>query len=284
VRPTRAFHYISNYIMWFRQFIAAIALLLVGIAFILGDIVSWVVVVPMSLLVPRFRDRLLSAHARVLSGLIMAALRGTGARFQIDGKIPGRGGILMVMNHQSLVDVPVAFRCVSDGYPRTVAHARYGRGIPLVSHMLNRYGHILVTPGQTGRAELQALMETARSVEAPILIFPEGHRTRDGEIRPWKRAGLSSFLSAREWTVYVIVVDGLWQSARITDFIQTISTVRCRVEMVGPFEYDGRGRETHDEFIDRLHAEMCAKLAAMRRDTSSPPDGQRDAVGSVTVP
>src|SRR5262249_21350944 len=153
------------------------------------------------------------------------------------------------------------------GYPRMVAHARYGRGIPLVSHMISLYGHILVQPGRTGRQELDALAETARASTLPILIFPEGHRTRDGAIRPWKRAGLDTLLSAREWDVYVVVVDGLWRVARLTDFVRNLSHVRCRAEMVGPFRYDGRDRETHDEFVSELRRVMVAKLEEIRATT-----------------
>jgi 1-acyl-sn-glycerol-3-phosphate acyltransferase len=270
--------------MWFRQFIGVTAFLLLGIVFVLGQVVMWVVVMPAVAVFPRSRARILQRHVRIMRELILSVLRAAGARFEINVTIPSRGGTLLVMNHQSLVDVPVAFRCVPDTYPRMVARARYGRGIPVVSDMLRRYGHIMVDPGRTGRAELQALMEAAHSMEQPILIFPEGHRSRDGEILPWKRAGLSSFLSARAWVVYVLVVDGLWESGRISDFIRTISTVRCRAEAVGPFEYDGRGQERHDEFIDRLYEAMCAKLAEMRRRTRPVPMRERDAAGSVTAP
>jgi 1-acyl-sn-glycerol-3-phosphate acyltransferase len=130
--------------------------------------------------------------------------------------------------------------------------------------MISLYGHIPVQPGRTGRSELEALRKIARASTLPILIYPEGHRTRDGEIRPWKRAGLDTFLSTREWSVYVVVVDGLWHVARLTDFVRNISRVRCRVEAVGPFQYDGRNRAGHDEFVNELHRVMCDKLRDMR--------------------
>jgi 1-acyl-sn-glycerol-3-phosphate acyltransferase len=198
-------------------------------------------------------------------------VRGIGrARIDVQPVIPCRGGVIMVMNHQSVIDIPVAVTCVPPGYPRIVARARYGRGIPLVSHMLSLYGHILVQPGKTRRQELDALSETARASMHPILIFPEGHRTRDGEIRPFKRGGLEAILSAREWTVYVLVIDGFYRVARLPHFIRHLSHVRGRVEAVGPFEYDGRGRVNHEEFIDELQRVMCAKLADMRGARRAP--------------
>ncbi len=268
--------------MLFRQFIGVIAFLLVGIIFIVLDILSWFTVVPAAALFPRWKEPMLRAWVRLPRDLALLVPMAAGARIRIDARIPCTGGILIVMNHQSLIDIPLIARCVPDGYPRMVAHHRYGRGIPLVSHMLSMYSHILVYPGRTSRAELDRLGEIARTSTHPIVIFPEGHRSRDGEILPFKRSGLEAFLSARDWNVYVVVVDGLWKSGRPGDFMRTISAVRGEVEAVGPIAYDGRGRETHVEFIDRLRAVMCDKLAEMRTRRTTAPDSKPDLVGSVT--
>ncbi len=186
------------------------------------------------------------------------------ARFDVAPRIPCRGGILIVMNHQSLLDIPVAASMVLDGYPRFVTHYRYAKGIPLISHMIRMMEAIPVYPGQMSKTEFDRLSEAGRTSEHPIVLFPEGHRTKDGEIRPWKRGALDAFLSARAWTVHVVVVDGLWNAARLPDFVRNLTRVRCRVEQAGVFEYDGRGRASHDEFAERMRAVMCAKLSEMR--------------------
>ena len=230
----------------------------------------FVVLTPVILVRPAARIPVLSWFAQLTAGTVLTVLRVVG-RAHVDVKpvIPAHSGVLLVMNHQSLIDVPAAVRSMSSGYPRMVTRARYGRGIPLVSHMISLYGHISVQPGRTGRSELDALAETARASTLPILIFPEGHRTRDGAILPWKRAGLDTFLSARDWEVYVLVVDGLWRVAHLTDFLRDLTRVRARVEVVGPLHYDGRGRENHDEFVAELRRVMVAKLDEMRTSASA---------------
>jgi len=249
-----------------RQLIGIIALLCVGVTFVALEILLWVTVTPVSLLAPGRLEPLLRFHVRLGRDSTAGLLRLFGARLDVGLRVPTKGGILIVSNHQSLVDIVLAFLCVPDGYPQMVAHYRYLRGVPLVSHMLRLYGHIPVYPGRKGRAEIERLGELARAAQHPIVIYPEGHRTPDGEIQTWKRAGLHAFLSARPWTVHVLVVDGMWKSARLPDFVRTVSRMRCRAEAVGPFEYDGTGRDNHDEFIDRLERTMCDKLAQMRRD------------------
>lgn len=261
-----------------RQLIGALSLLLVGIVFVLGDLLLWIAA-PLMWLAPRTREPILRVVVRLLRDLTAASVRLAGARLEVQPRYADRGGILVVANHQSLLDIVVSFLCVPDGYPQMVAHHRYMRGIPLVSHMMRAYSHIPVFPGRTGRAELDRLGELARAARHPIVIYPEGHRTRDGAIRPWKRAGLQAFLSARPWTVHVVVLDGLWRTARIPDFIRNVSAVRCRVEEAASFEYDGTARDDHDEFIDTLERTMCDKLARMRREDSTRGDRTRAAAG-----
>jgi 1-acyl-sn-glycerol-3-phosphate acyltransferase len=260
----------------FTQLTGLTTLLITGLFFVAGDVVMLVVLTPIVLALPKSRTRLLGLYAQFIARTILGVLRTVGgARFEPWPVVPAHGGVLMVMNHQSVIDIPLAVASVPSGYPRMVARARYGRGIPLVSHMISLYGHILVQPGSMGRSGLEALAETARASTLPILIYPEGHRTQDGEIGRWKRGGLDTILSARDWEVYVVVVDGLWHVARLNDFIRNLSHVRCRAAVVGPFRYDGRGREHQDAFVSELRGAMCDKLAEMRAATN---DSKRQRV------
>jgi 1-acyl-sn-glycerol-3-phosphate acyltransferase len=246
-----------------RQIIGIATFACLGIVYLVGEIVFRVTLGVVRLVAPRKYESTLSFLVRAFRDASLGLPRLAGARFDIDFRVACEPGVLILMNHQSILDIPVCHAIVADGYPQMVAHHRYWRGIPLISQVMRVCRHIPVHPGrrETGREQL---LLAARAADHPVVIFPEGHRTRDGEIRPWKRAGLEAFLSARPWTVYVVVVDGLWTSARITNFMRNIVRVRCRAEGVGPFAYDGSGRESHDEFINRLEAVMCAKLAEMR--------------------
>lgn len=260
-----------------RHLIGVITLTLVSIVFVAGDIWGRMVELRMRM-APQRSEELLRAHVRRLRRTMMAILRHVGrARFDVAPRIPCRGGILVVMNHQSLLDIPVGAEMVPDGYPRYVTHYRYAKGIPLVSHMIRMMRAIPVYPGRMGKEEFERLAEAGRTAEHPIVLFPEGHRTKDGEIRPWKRGALDAFLSARAWTVHVVVLDGLWNSARIPEFTRTLTRIRCRFESAGVFEYDGRSATSHDEFVHRIRAAMCDKLAEMRSAARSKPTGERAA-------
>ncbi len=191
-----------------------------------------------------------------------------GARIPAAPPVPSAAGTLIVMNHQSLLDIPMAVQACSPGYPLFVTRARYAKGIPLISHMLRLYDHPLVHPGRGGRRQLVELARRAVTMEVPLLIFPEGGRTRDGQVRPFQPGGLQAILSARPWNVYLMVVDGFWQCARIGDFTAGVSQVDAKVSRLGPFAFDP-AQDDRDAFAQDMRDRLVAELARLRGETVS---------------
>ena len=161
------------------------------------------------------------------------------------------------------MDIPIVYRVVEEGYPRMVARGRYRKHIPLVSQMLRTFDHLLVDPGQHGRRQLKALSGALLTTDRPIAIFPEGRRTRDGEIGPWRTAGVKALIGAGRCQVYVITVDGMAHIARLPDFVRHISGAVVRVEGEGPFIFDPETDDA-DEFLDQMRDLMCDRLDEMR--------------------
>jgi 1-acyl-sn-glycerol-3-phosphate acyltransferase len=250
--------------------------LFVGLLFVVGDVIERLVIVPWVRLFPDRREHILRRFVIRMRRLYFWLVRGMGgARFDIEPVIPCRAGELMVMNHQSLLDIPVLFEMVPDGYPRIVTRDRYGRGIPLVSHMLHLYDHRLVTHGLRSPRQFEAMAEFGRTSLHPVTIFPEGHRTRDGRLLKWKRGGLRALLGARRWRVHVIALDGLWQSLAIFEFVRNVSRVRCRVVEADTFDFDP-DRDDVEAAIDRMRAAMERALAEMRSSDELEPEEERD--------
>lgn len=241
-----------------------IALGLIGILFLAADLAERVIVAALIKLLPARRERILTAWVRELSSLTLGILRGIGgAAIGPLPRIPCRSGVLVVMNHQSLIDIPLVIKCLESGYPWIVTRRRYTKGIPLVSHMLRFFGHPVVEPGGGGSQQIDSLRRAARTATRPLVIFPEGTRTRDGEIGSFKSGGLKAILASGRWLVYLVVSDGFWRCARLSDLARNIPTVQGRIECMGPFPSPPAGEDDR-QFIDHLRRRMCMKLQEMR--------------------
>ena len=208
---------------------------------LLCDPIQRFVIVPLGWLFPSRRERLLIGWAQWLSRMVTAPLSLIGgASIPEPAKVPSGPGVLILMNHQSLIDIPLIVNCVANGYPRIVTRQRYARWIPLVSHVLKLYQFPLVdSEAQAGRTRrmLRALQEAARTSEVPLMLFPEGTRTKDGEIGPFMTTGLRLILRARPWRVYVFVVDGYSGHPKLLDFLGGMAGLKGRIDLVGELDW-----------------------------------------------
>lgn len=236
----------------------------------LGDVVQRFVIAPWVKLRPSARFRVLGGWIKIMAWLMtrpLAFLSGSVIPRPLR-IVPCRPGVLVVMNHQSLIDIPLVVQTVADGgYPRIVTRARYSRRIPLISHMIRLYQYPVVNPGAKAeviRVSLEELATAARESQVPLAVFPEGTRTKDGEIGRFKRGALSHLLAARSWTVYVYVADGFWRAAKIKDFIHHVSEVRGKIEHAGVLQWTDPTANP-DAFIEQIHEMMVQSLASMRR-------------------
>ncbi len=235
-----------------------------------SDLFERTVIVALIRLRPASRDRILTSWARSFAaGVLGLARRVGGAAIGPLPAIPGGPGVLILMNHQSLFDILVAFRCLEGTYPRIVTRRRYAKGKPLISHMLRLYDHPLVDPDDRSSEQLRNLIRVAKESKHPLVIFPEGTRTRNGNIQPFRRPGLRAILRARPWTVYLLVIDGFWRCARMRDFPREISGVDARFACVGPISWEDPKGDA-DAFTQEVRETMLTKLEELR---SGPPRG-----------
>lgn len=115
---------------------------------------------------------------------------------------------IVVMNHQSLLDVLIAFRLF---YPVKMISKKALAFVPIVGWNLLLSGHLLVD-----RKSLKSQMGVLASIEnhlnrgESILLFPEGTRTKDGEIHEFKRGTFKAAINTKT-DILPIVIDGPYQ-------------------------------------------------------------------------
>ncbi|HET6765444.1 MAG TPA: lysophospholipid acyltransferase family protein [Longimicrobiaceae bacterium] len=244
----------------------------IGWLFVVG-LVLRLVVWPLALLRPSARPRLMDRYLR-FHGRFYLRLAGVlaGVRFRVRGQLPP-GPCVVVMNHQGIFDILLLLWISQGPTPKIPARDRYLWGIPGVSPMLraNRFP-IIGQKRETLRADLEAIAAAAREVargEGAMAIYPEGHRTRDGEIGPFMIRGLRTILeNAGPVPVWCIVADGMWGARTFADTAVQIADARITADVVGPFAAP-QDPAALDGFIGGLRDQMVQHLAEMRAEGRS---------------
>lgn len=245
-----------------------------SLALALADIVQRVVIAPWVKLRPASRIPVLAKWIKIMAWLVTRPVAFLGGCVipRPQRIVPSGPGVLILMNHQSLFDIPLVIQTVEGGYPRIVTRARYSRYIPLISHMVRLYQYPVVDPAANATAMatmLEGLEDAARTSEVPLAVFPEGTRTKNGEIGRFKKGGLTRVLGARPWTVYVFVADGFWKAAKFKDFVRGVAGVEGKMEHVATLEWTDPAADPIP-FLDEVRELMVARLAALRREAAAP--------------
>lgn len=124
-------------------------------------------------------------------------VRTVGARVRVHGAEHIRPGTSYVFlsTHQSYMDIPVML-----GYlpaQLRIAAKREVFEIPFLGWHLRRAGHISINRGSTAEA-VSTLREASGGIRDGVsaFLFPEGTRSRDGALQPFKKGGFKLALQA----------------------------------------------------------------------------------------
>ncbi len=230
---------------------------------VLGGTYQRLVVYPLVFLLPRRRGALTSTYFRGMSHGILLCMRLGGARLRRSGTVSTVSPVLVIMNHQSLLDIPTVGLMSAPLVPRFVTRKRYHYGIPSVSPCLRLMGCPVIEP-RDRRESLKTMRLAARELEHGMLVFAEGHRSRDGEIQPFQTAGILSVLRERHLPVCLVVTDGFWSARRLIDSFLGVGRIRGETEVVGVFEPPADDAAL-PAFVEQLRERMIEHLALMRR-------------------
>lgn len=111
------------------------------------------------------------------------------------GNVPVSGAYVYCANHQSLVDILVLGANLPGDY-KWAAKSSLMR-IPFLGWHLRLAGHVPVDRGHGAGVADEVVERFARVLreDKPLLIFPEGTRTPDGEVKPFKRGAFRAAVS-----------------------------------------------------------------------------------------
>jgi len=143
-------------------------------------------------LIVSFFDATGAVQIRVARAWARTLLAVSGVRVRVEGldHIDPGASYVFVSNHLSYMDTPVALANIPVQFRFLAKRGLFQ--IPFLGQHLSRAGHIPV-PREDPRAAVKTMQiaaETIKQKKISLLIFPEGGRSADGVLRPFKEGGV----------------------------------------------------------------------------------------------
>ena len=138
-----------------------------------------------------FFDESGSAQIRVGRRWARTLLAVSGVKVRVEGlqHVDLAGSYVFISNHLSYMDTPVVLAHVPVQFRFLAKRGLFQ--IPFLGQHLSRAGHVPV-PREDPRASVKTMQLAAEIIQqkrVSLLIFPEGGRSRDGQLRPFKEGG-----------------------------------------------------------------------------------------------
>ncbi len=130
--------------------------------------------------------------------------------------VPKSGGVLLVANHQSFLDIPIVSAMLPHRHVCFVARDSLTRS-RFLAFMLRHSGAILIRRGAADRRALTDMVEHLRAGDA-VCVYPEGTRSSDGSLGEFKPGALFAAKRARVPIVPIGIrgaIDALPRSAKL---------------------------------------------------------------------
>jgi 1-acyl-sn-glycerol-3-phosphate acyltransferase len=168
-------------------------------------------------------------------------------------------------NHQSNYDIPILLGHLPVQF-RWLAKIELFR-IPLFGYAMKRAGYICIDRSNQ-KSAFESLKKAAGIIRngVSVMIFPEGTRSRDGNIGSFKKGG---FVLAVESGVPIlpIIIRGTYSIMPRSRLL--IKPGKVTLEIMKPVETSGFTKETKDNLMEKIRNIMCEYIDEEKKGNSS---------------
>jgi len=190
-------------------------------------------------------------------GLAMA-----GIRWKVAGMehVERRRAAVYAINHSSNVEPPIIFAVLRELMPKLrVLYKAELRKLPVLVRAFDIAGFVPLERGNRDQS-LPAIDMAARALEAgnSFLIFPEGTRSRTGELLPFKKGGFIMAIRAQAPVVPIAIIGARDAMRKGSPWIYP---VRVSVRIGPPVETAGLTVDERDQVVQRVRDRVASLLA-----------------------
>ncbi len=182
-----------------------------------------------------------------------------GIRLDVSGieGIEKKKAYIFMSNHLSIIDGPLLFMLIPQ-YLRVILKKEAFR-IPIIAQAMRQIGFIPVDRKRLkgGKESIDRASRMIREKGFSFLIFPEGTRSRDGELQPFKRGGVFLALNSRV-DILPVTIKGTYEIMPKGSFF--IKKGKIRVAFHQPVSVEGFDNQSLSLLVDKIRDIIKAGL------------------------
>lgn len=190
------------------------------------------------------------AHKRsvdILNLFLLSTYFVLGSRisFKNPYKIPVDRPVIFIANHQSMYDIPPLIWFLRKHHAKFISKIELTKGIPSISFNLRHGGgaNIDRKDSKQAVAEILKLAERMNAFNWSTVIFPEGTRSKDGQVKPFAVGGVATLLKKVPNALIVpVAIKDSWKLVQYGSFPLSFGE-RMSWEVLEPIEPGNKALE-----------------------------------------
>jgi 1-acyl-sn-glycerol-3-phosphate acyltransferase len=172
---------------------------------------------------------------------------------------------IIVANHQSMYDIPPLIWYFRKIHPKFISKKELGKGIPSISYNLRHGGSVLIDRKNREQAvnAIKSFGKYLSKTNRSGVIFPEGTRSRDGKLKPFRKSGFKTLIESCPKAVVVPVsIDNSWQLQKYGMFPLPLG-VKVTLKALEPIKAD---KHSFDDIYDHCIQAIEGRTSMMSNE------------------
>lgn len=141
--------------------------------------------------------------------------------FKNNQQLPTDRPIIFVANHQSMYDIPSLIWFLRKHHPKFISKIELTKGIPSISFNL-KYGGGANIDRKDTKQSISEIIKLGRRMNEKnwsTVIFAEGTRAKDGQMKPFQVGGIATLLKIVPKAVIVpVAIENSWKIVRFGSY------------------------------------------------------------------
>ncbi|WP_316746500.1 lysophospholipid acyltransferase family protein [Pedobacter gandavensis] len=170
---------------------------------------------------------------------------GASITFINDQELPTDRPIIFIANHQSMYDIPGLIWFLRKFHVKFISKIELTKGIPSISFNLKHGGGANINRKDSKQAvgEIIKLGERMKANNWSAMIFPEGTRSKDGNLKPFHVGGIATLLKKVPNALIVpIAIENSWRMVQYGGYPLSFGE-KIRWTVLTPIEPAGKNPE-----------------------------------------